>query len=125
LGDSNEHAKFRWQVNILSFLLDFEKWLVKTHNLLVVLRSEVLNHRYCLTSFSLLKAAGLWAHIPSDRTYLVGLVMAIASHNNCMFKFIVNGFLNFNGLGRLASKSLSLVCKSDHLLIDQLEAVVD
>lgn len=125
LGDSNEHAKFGWKVNILSFLLNFKKRLVKTHNLLVVLRSEVLNHWYCLAGFSLLKAASLWAHIPSDSAYFVRFVMAVASHDDCMFEFIINGFLNLNGFWWLSSKSLSLVCKSYHLLINQLKTVVD
>jgi len=73
----------------------------------------------------LLKAAGLWAHIPSDSADLVGLVMAIACHNDCMFEFIVNSFLNLNGFWWFSSKSLSLVRKSDHLLINQLKTVVD
>jgi hypothetical protein len=125
LRDSNEHAKFRWQVNVLSFLLDFKKWLVKTHNLLVVLRSEVLDHGDRLTCFSLFKSTSLWAHIPSDCADLISLVMTITGHDNCVFEFIVNGFLDLNSLWRFASKSLSFVRKSDHLLINQLETIVN
>jgi len=42
-----------------------------------------------------------------------------------MFEFIVNSFLNLNGFWWFSSKSLSLVRKSDHLLINQLKTVVD
>jgi hypothetical protein len=73
----------------------------------------------------LLKTASLWAHIPSDSAYFVRFVMAVASHDDCMFEFIINGFLNLNGFWWLSSKSLSLVCKSYHLLINQLKTVVD
>ena len=51
--------------------------------------------------------------------------MTVASHNNRMFEFIVNGFLGFIDFWDFSSKSLSFVRKSDHLLIDQLETVVD
>jgi hypothetical protein len=51
--------------------------------------------------------------------------MTVASHNDCVFEFVVNGFLNFNGLWGLAGKPLSLGRKSDHLLIDELETVVN
>ena len=51
--------------------------------------------------------------------------MTVASHDDCMFEFIINGVLNLNGFWWLSSKSLSLVCKSYHLLINQLKTVVD
>jgi hypothetical protein len=55
----------------------------------------------------------------------VGFVMAIASHDDSVFKFIINGFLNFNGLRCFSSESLALVGKPDHLLINQLETIVN
>jgi len=125
LRDSDEHAKFRRQVNILTFLLYFKKGLVETHYLLVVLGPEILDHGNGLTSFALLKATGLWAHVPSDCADFIGFVVTIASHDDCMFEFVVNGFLGFFNCRDFSSESLSFVCKSDHLLIDQLKTVVD
>lgn len=51
--------------------------------------------------------------------------MTVASHNDGMFEFIINGFLNFIYFGRFSGKPLSFVCKSDHLLVNQLETIVD
>lgn len=56
LGNTNKHAQLRRQIDILPLLLDFEKGLVQTHDLLVVLLSEVLNHRNGLTGLALLEA---------------------------------------------------------------------
>lgn len=50
--------------------------------------------------------------------------MTIASHDNSMFELVVNGFLNFNGLWCFSSKSLALVGKPDHLLINQFETII-
>ena len=55
----------------------------------------------------------------------VSLVMTIASHDDGMLKFIINGFLNFNGLWCFSGESLALVGKPDHLLINQLEAIIN
>jgi len=51
--------------------------------------------------------------------------MTIASHDDGMLKFIINGFLNFNGLWCFSGESLALVGKPDHLLINQLEAIIN
>ena len=51
--------------------------------------------------------------------------MAITSHDDCVFEFVVNGFLNLNGLWCFSSESLSLVGKPDHLLINQFETIID
>jgi hypothetical protein len=118
LRDSNKHAEFWRQINVLSLLFDFKQRLVKTHNLLVVLRAEILNHRDSLPSFSLLEPTSLWAHVPTNGTNFVGFVMTVTSHDNRMFEFVVNGFLCFSNFWRLAGIALPFGCKSDHLLID-------
>lgn len=51
--------------------------------------------------------------------------MTVAGHYNCMLEFIVNGFLYFDGFRWLSGITLSLACKANHLLVDQLEAIVD
>jgi hypothetical protein len=120
LRDSDKHTEFWGQINILSLLLNFKQRLVETHNLLVILRTEVLDHGNCLTSLSLFKAASFWTHIPAYCTDFVGFVMTVASHNNCMFEFVINGFLGLGNFWRLSGISLSFSGKSDHLFIDQL-----
>jgi hypothetical protein len=82
------------------------------------LRAEILNHRNGLTSLSLLKATGFWTHIPTDGTDFVGFVMTVTGHDNCMFEFVVNGFLSFSNFWRLAGITLPFGCESDHLFID-------
>lgn len=125
LRNSNKHAKFWRQINVLSLLFDFKQRLVKTHNLLVILRAEILNHRDGLASLTLLEATGLWTHIPTNGTDFVGFVMTIAGHDNCMFEFVVNGFLGFSNFWRLAGITLPFCCEPDHLFINQFETIVD
>ena len=51
--------------------------------------------------------------------------MTVASHNDCVLEFIVDGLLDFVLLGGLSGVALALLRKADHLLVDELEAVVD
>ncbi len=66
------------------------------------------------------EAAGFRAHIPADGADFVGLMVAVASHNDCVFKFIVDGFLDFVLLGGLPGVALALLREADHLLVDKL-----
>jgi len=125
LRNAHKHAQLGWQVDVLALLLDFKQGLVETHDLLVVLLAEVLHHGDGLTSFTLLKARGLRAHVPPDTRYLVGLVVAVTSHHNGVFKFVVHCLLGLKDLWWLAGVALSLLVKAHHLLIDKLEAVVN
>lgn len=108
----------------MALLFDFEQGLIETHNLLVVLLTEVVDHRNGGASLTLLKTAGLGTHVPSDGADLVCLVVTIAGHNDCVFELIIDGFLDFVLLWRLAGVALALLREADHLLIYQLEAVV-
>lgn len=125
LRDTHKHAKLGWQVDVLAFLFDLKKWLVETHDLLVILLTEVVHHGNGGSSLSLLEAAGFRAHIPANGADFVGLVVAVASHNDCMLKFIVDSLLDFVLLGRFSGVALALLSEADHLLVDELEAVVD
>ncbi len=125
LGDAHKHAKLRRQVDVLAFLFYFKKGLVETHDLLVVLLTEVVHHRNGGSGLSLFEAAGFRAHVPADGADFVSLVVTIASHNDCVLEFIVDGLLNFVLLGGLSGVALALLRKADHLLVDELEAVVD
>jgi len=69
-------------------------------------------------SFSLLEAASFWTHVPTDCANFISLVVAVASHNDCVLEFIVDSLLDFVLLGWLTSIALALLRKSDHLLID-------
>lgn len=125
LRDSNQHAQFRREVNILPFLFDFKQRLVQAHDLFVVLLAEILDHRNCLTCFTLFKARSFWAHVPSYTTNFVGFMVTITCHNNSMFEFIVNSLLYLDSFGWLSGIALPLLGKAHHLFIDQFEAVVD
>lgn len=102
LRDAHKHAKLRRQVDVLAFLFYFKKGLVETHDLLVVLLTEVVHHRNGGSGLSLFEAAGFRAHVPADGMHFVGLVVAVASHHNRAFKFVGDGFLNFLQFGRPA-----------------------
>lgn len=115
---SNKHTQFWRQVDVLAFLFYFKERLVETHNLLVVLLTEVLNHGYCLASFTLLKAGCLWAHVPSNAADLVSFVMAVAGHNDGVFKLIIDSLLDFYSFGRFARELDALLSESHHLLVN-------
>lgn len=87
--------------------------------------TEVLHHRDGLALFALLKAARLWAHIPTHRGHLVRLMVTIARHNNGMLELVVHCFMNLMLLGGFSSKALLLVSEAVHLLINKLQAIVD
>lgn len=42
-----------------------------------------------------------------------------------MLELVVYSFLSFDGLGRLASVPLTFLGEAHHLLVDELEAVID
>lgn len=125
LGYSHKHAKFWRQINVLSLLLNLKQWLIKVLYLFVVLLLKVKHHRYCRTSFALIKFACRWTHIKAYTAHFVGLSMAITSHHNRTFKLIVNIFLNFLLLRSLVWVALSLSDKSCSLLVNQTQAVID
>ena len=52
-------------------------------------------------------------------------MVAIASHDNCVLELVVDSFLRFDGLGRLAGVSLTFLGEAHHLFVDELKAVVD
>jgi len=109
----------------LALLFNFKKGLIKRHNLLVILLSKILDHRYSLTSLSLFKAARFRTHVPSDGTYFVSFVMTVTRHNNSMFEFIVNGFLDLLRLWSFTSESCSFHGKPIHLFVYEFKTVVD
>ena len=73
----------------------------------------------------MLELAGLRAHIETYVGNLVSFVVSIASHHNCAFELIDNGFMELYLLWWLVSVAGPSLCKPVHLLVDELEAVVD
>jgi len=57
LRNAHQHAELRRQVDVLALLFNFKQGLVEVHDLLVILLLEILNHRNCRASFSLLELA--------------------------------------------------------------------
>lgn len=123
LGDTNKHTELWGQVDVLTLLLDFKKRLFHIDDLFVILFFEVDDHGDGGAFLSLFKFAGFRTHIPTNCTDFVGLVMTVLSHHDCPFEFVVNRFLNFCQLWRLSSVALALGLESDHLVIDELQAV--
>lgn len=125
LWDTDKHAQFWRQVDILTFLFDFKQRLVKTHNLFVILLAEVLHHGNGLALLTLFETAGFRAHVPADGRHFVCLVMTVAGHDDCVFELIVHSFVNFVLLGWFSGETLLLVGEAVHLLVNKLQAVVD
>ena len=125
LWDSDEHGELGRQVDVLSLLLDFEERLVHLQDLLIVLLLEVCCHRNGGTGFTLFEIARLWAHVETHIADLVGLVVTVARHDDSTFEFIEHGLLELLRLRRMARVSESLLSEPLHLLINQLEAVVN
>lgn len=125
LGDSNQHGEFGRQVNVLALLLDFKEWLVHLQDLLIVLLFEVGGHRDGGASLSLLEIARLRAHIEAHVADLVGLVVAVHGHDDGALELIKHSLLVLLGLWCLVGVAVSLLSKALHLLIDQLETVVN
>jgi hypothetical protein len=118
LWNTNKHAKLWWKVDVLALLLDLEKWLVKTHDLFIILLAEIVDHRNRLSGFSLFKAACLRTHIPTNCANFISLVVSVASHHDSMLEFIINSLLNFVLFWRLAGVTLAFLGETDHLFIN-------
>jgi hypothetical protein len=93
--------------------------------LLVVLLFEVVSHGDGGSGVSLLELAGLGAHVETYVGHLVSFVVSIASHHNCALKLIDNGFMELYLLWWLVGVAGPPLSKPVHLLVDELEAVVD
>lgn len=123
LWNSDQHAEFRGQVDVLALLLDLEKRLVEAHDLFVVLLFEVDDHRNGGSVVALFKLAGFGAHVPTDSAHLVRFVVAVAGHHDRTFEFVVDRLLDFVVFGLLTSIAESFVAETHHLVVDELEAI--
>ena len=94
-------------------------------DLFVVLLLEVVGHRDCGSSLTLLELAGRWTHVKSNIGYLVGLMVSIASHDDSTFEFIHNSFVEFSSFWRLVCVTGSPLGEPIHLLVDELVTVID
>lgn len=106
-------------------MLDLKKWLVKVQNLLVILLPEVLDHRNCGASLSLLELTCGRTHVKTNAADLVRLVMAVAGHYDGSFEFVVDRFLYFFHCRRLVRVALSLFSEAPRLFVDQFQTVID
>lgn len=125
LRNSDKHAEFWWQINILTFLLDLKERLVKVHDLFIILLLEIKDHRNCCSGFALLKLACWRAHIKPYIADFIRLMVAIASHHNSSFKFVVDRLLNLVLFWLFVWVPLPLLNKSGCLLINELKTVVN
>lgn len=125
LGDAHQHGELRWEVDVLALLLDFEEGLVHLHDLHVVLLLEVSSHGNCGASFTLLEVTGIGAHVKTHVGYLVGLVVTVHGHHDCTFEFVDHCLLELLHLRRVVGVPLALLSEPVHLVVNQLEAVVN
>ena len=73
----------------------------------------------------MLKVARLRTHIKAHVADLVGLVVSVHGHDDGALELVKDSLLVLLWLGRLVRVSEALLSKSLHLLIDQLQAVVN
>ena len=125
LGDAHQHGELGWEVDVLALLLDFEEGLVHLHDLHVVLLLEVGSHRNGGASLTLLEVTGLRAHVKTHVGYLVGLVVTVHGHHDCTLEFVDHRLLELLHLRRVVAIPLALLSEPVHLVINQLEAVVN
>ena len=125
LGDADEHGELGRQVDVLALLLDFEQRLIHLPNLHVVLLFEVAGHGDGGSSLALLEVAGLGAHVEAHIADLVGLVVAIHSHDDGAFELVNDRLLELALLWRVVVVALALLTEALNLIVNQLEAVVN
>jgi len=125
LGDANQHGELRWEVDVLALLLDFKEGLVHLHDLHVVLLLEVGSHGNGGASLTLLEVAGLRAHVKTHVGYLVSLVVTVHGHNDGALEFVDHRLLELLHLRRVVGVPLALLTEPVHLVVNQLEAVVN
>ena len=109
----------------MSLLLDLEERLVHLQDLFIILLLEVGGHRNSRTCLTLLEIARLRAHIEAHITNFISLVMAIARHDDGALKLIEYSLLELLRLRRVAGVAVALLSEAFHLLIDELQAVVN
>ena len=71
------------------------------------------------------EVTGLGAHVEAHVADLVGLMVSVHGHDDGALEFVKDSLLVLLRLGRLARVSEALLSESLHLLIDQLQAVVN
>jgi len=125
LRDAHKGAELRRQVDILALLFDFKQGLIEVHNLNVVLLLEVEDHGNGLTDLALLELASLWRHVPLDRAYIVGFVLAVARHDDGTLELFIDGHRNFFLIGSFSHKAHPLFFESGDLLLYEFQAVVN
>ena len=125
LGDSDEHAQFWRQIDVLALLLNFKQGLLEALDFLVVLLFEIKHHRYCGSSVTLLKLARIRTHVESDVADLIGLMMAVTRHNDGTFEFVDDGLVDLGVLRLLVGEARALGIETLNLFVNQLEAIID
>ena len=94
LGNTDKHGEFGRQINVLAFLLNLEEGLLHLQDLLIILLFEVGGHGNRRAGLALLEVTGLGAHIETHIADLVGLMVAVARHNNSALELINDSLLN-------------------------------
>mmetsp|Transcript_12498 Transcript_12498/g.15983 ORF Transcript_12498/g.15983 Transcript_12498/m.15983 type:complete len:291 (-) Transcript_12498:1479-2351(-) len=125
LGDADKHGELRGQVDVLALLLYFKQRLAHLTDLHVVLLSEVGGHRDGGAGLTLLEIAGFRAHVEAHVADLVGLVVAVHCHDDGAFEFVNDGLLELAGLRDMVVVALTLLSEALHLIVNQLEAIIN
>ena len=91
----------------------------------VILLLEVGCHRDSGACLALLEVAGFGAHVEAHIGYLVRLVVAVHGHHDCPLELVDHHFVVLLSLGDVVRVPLALLLKPIHLVVNQLEAVVN
>lgn len=85
--NADQDAKFRRQVNVLTLLFDFEKWLLYLGDFTLVCLQEVRQHGDLFVIVSLIKKVAFWRHVPLDGVDFVSSLLAVVGHDYSAFEF--------------------------------------
>ena len=80
--NTHKCTEFWWQINILSFLSDFKKWLINRVYFYRVSRQEIVDHIGPGLLVSVVEDVVFGIHVPLDLMDLVGSVWSVLSHDD-------------------------------------------
>ena len=89
-GDAHKGAQFGRQVDVLSFLSDFEQWLIYGVDFHLIGRVKIVDHVGSGLLVAVVEDVVLGVHVPLDGVHLVGSVGPVLGHNDCSLEFSVD-----------------------------------
>jgi hypothetical protein len=88
--NANKGAELWWEIDVLTFLTNFEQRLMHGSDSHIVSSAEVVNHVGASSFVAVVEDVVLWVHIPLDLMNFVSTMWAVISHNDRTFKLTIN-----------------------------------